>query len=202
MEKKTKSKPMKQILKRLNLLDEFDITFSTNKQILEQPQEEWPDCDCLISFHSDGFPLAKAAEYAKRTSALQINELNSQAAMLDRRSVYKTLLDNAIPVPRHSFCSRDGWNGATVAVMVETDDWVEIDGMRIHKPFVEKPSDSEDHNIYIYYPISAGGGSKRLFRKIGDQSSQFYPKESNVRRDGSFIYEEFVPTQGTDVKVG
>jgi inositol hexakisphosphate/diphosphoinositol-pentakisphosphate kinase len=66
---------------------------------------------------------------------------------------------------------------------------------------VEKPVNAEDHNIYIYYPMSAGGGSKRLFRKIGDRSSEFYPQVNELRREGSFIYEEFVITQGTDVKV-
>ena len=40
-----------------------------------------------------------------------------------------------------------------------------------------------------------GGGTKRLFRKIGDRSSEFYPEENEVRRDGSYIYEEFLSTQ-------
>jgi inositol hexakisphosphate/diphosphoinositol-pentakisphosphate kinase len=69
------------------------------------------------------------------------------------------------------------------------------------QPFVEKPVDADDHNIYIYYPRAAGGGSKRLFRKVGDKSSEFYPDVHAVRRDGSYIYEEFMPTGGTDVKV-
>lgn len=59
---------------------------------------------------------------------------------------------------------------------------------------------AEDHNIYIYYPTSAGGGSQRLFRKIGSRSSVYSP-ESRVRKTGSFIYEDFMPTDGTDVKV-
>jgi hypothetical protein len=47
----------------------------------------------------------------------------------------------------------------------------------------------------------AGGGCKKLFRKIGNRSSEFYPDINEVRRDGSYIYEEFVETQGTDVKM-
>ena len=65
---------------------------------------------------------------------------------------------------------------------------------------MEKPVDAEDHNIIIYYPAAAGGGSQRLFRKIGSRSSVYSP-ESNVRRTGSYIYEDFMATDGTDVKV-
>jgi inositol-hexakisphosphate/diphosphoinositol-pentakisphosphate 1-kinase len=66
---------------------------------------------------------------------------------------------------------------------------------------VEKPVNAENHNISIYYPTTAGGGCKKLFRKIGNRSSEFYPDINEVRRDGSYIYEEFVETQGTDVKM-
>lgn len=49
--------------------------------------------------------------------------------------------------------------------------------------------------------MSAGGGSKRLFRKIKDRSSEFYLEINSIRRTGSYMYEEFLNTQGTDVKV-
>lgn len=92
-------------------------------------------------------------------------------------------------------------DGSEECELIEHDDHIEINGVVIHKPFVEKPVDADDHNIAIYYPYSAGGGCKKLFRKIGDRSSEFYPHINEVRRDGSYIYEEYVETQGIDVKM-
>lgn len=46
--------------------------------------------------------------------------------------------------------------------------YAKVNSVTVHKPFVEKPVDAENHNVYIYYPMSAGGGSKRLFRKVLD----------------------------------
>ena len=53
--------------------------------------------------------------------------------------------------------------------MMESDDSIEINHVTFHKPFVEKPINAEDHNVYIYFPTSAGGGSQRLFRKVNKQ---------------------------------
>ena len=36
---------------------------------------------------------------------------------------------------------------------------------------------------------------------MGDKSSEFYPDSNEVRRTGSYIYEEFLETQGVDIKV-
>ena len=104
-----------------------------------------------------------------------------------------------IDTPKHVYLERD--RDDVPHEVEEFDEYIIVNGVQINKPLIEKPVDADDHNIYIYYPMSAGGGSKRLFRKIADRSSQFYAKVNELRRTGSYIYEEFLITQGTDVKV-
>ncbi|XP_033940344.1 inositol hexakisphosphate and diphosphoinositol-pentakisphosphate kinase 2 isoform X10 [Pseudochaenichthys georgianus] len=199
MVKKSKSKPMTQILERLCKFDYIDMVIFPEEVILEEPVENWPLCDCLISFHSKGFPLDKAVEYAKLRNPLLLNDLNMQYFIQDRREVYRILKEEGIDLPRYGVLNRDPDNPEECN-LVEGEDHVEVNGEVFPKPFVEKPVCAEDHNVYIYYPSSAGGGSQRLFRKIGSRSSVYSP-EASVRKTGSYIYEEFMPTDGTDVKV-
>ncbi|XP_017506914.3 inositol hexakisphosphate and diphosphoinositol-pentakisphosphate kinase 2 isoform X2 [Manis javanica] len=199
MAKKSKSKPMKEILERISLFKYITVVVFEEDVILNEPVENWPLCDCLISFHSKGFPLDKAVAYAKLRNPFVINDLNMQYLIQDRREVYSILQAEGILLPRYAILNRDP-NNPKECNLIEGEDHVEVNGEIFQKPFVEKPVSAEDHNVYIYYPTSAGGGSQRLFRKIGSRSSVYSP-ESNVRKTGSYIYEEFMPTDGTDVKV-
>nr|XP_018903012.1 PREDICTED: inositol hexakisphosphate and diphosphoinositol-pentakisphosphate kinase 2 isoform X10 [Bemisia tabaci] len=199
MAKKSQSKPMKEILTRLEEFEFIKIVVFKEEVILKSPIEEWPICDCLISFHSKGFPLERAIQYSKLRNPFIINNLPMQFDIQDRRKVYSLLENEGIEIPRYAVLDRDSPDPKHHE-LVESEDHVEVNGVVFNKPFVEKPVSAEDHNIYIYYPTSAGGGSQRLFRKIGSRSSVYSP-ESRVRKTGSFIYEDFMPTDGTDVKV-
>ncbi|WIA10711.1 hypothetical protein OEZ85_010886 [Tetradesmus obliquus] len=229
MDKKAQSKPMCEILARLTTGGEFEVISFGDKVILEEPVEAWPLCDVMLSWHShvileepveawplcdvmlswhsEGFPLRKAQAYVALRRPFLINDVHMQDVLLDRRRVYKTLMDNNIPVPRHILVNRQPPEEQQqpddeLTTSSGREDCVELNGVRIDKPFVEKPVSGEDHNIYIYYPHSMGGGVKRLFRKVDNKSADYDPHHpGTVRRDGSYIYEEFLTTGGTDVKV-
>jgi len=200
MEKKVFSAPMAQILDRLQAFGEFEIKYFGDKVILEDPMESWPVCDCLIAFYSSGYPLEKAEAYAALRKPFLVNELEQQHLLHDRRKVYERLEMFGIPVPRYALVNREV-PYQELDYFVEEEDYVEVYGNRFLKPFVEKPVHGDDHSIMIYYPSAAGGGMKELFRKVGNRSSEFHPEVRRVRREGSYIYEEFMPTGGTDVKV-
>lgn len=144
--------------------------------------------------------------------------------MRDRYKVYNILKCNNIPTVRYFLVDRSQANQPPPSIIEELD-YIIINGERLNKPFVEKPIDGEDHNIYIYHSQASGGrpqkkknklqiafvvtsswtlpgGVTKLFRKIDNKSSERFPNENFIRRNGSFIYEEFIDTQNAqDIKV-
>lgn len=101
MAKKSNSKPMREILARLDEFDYiktiifpeetilkvwlYDAFFGMqeligflNGKFLQEPVDKWPVCDCLISFHSKGFPLDKAVAYAELVRPFTVNNLRKQ----------------------------------------------------------------------------------------------------------------------------
>lgn len=84
MQKKSNSKPMHEILDRLEKFMQMQTMIFDEDTILNKPIEDWPIVDVLISFFSAGFPLDKAIEYTKLRQPFVINDLESQYTLLDR----------------------------------------------------------------------------------------------------------------------
>lgn len=212
---------MRNIIDRLISFNEFEAVIFGDKVILDEPVDSWPGCDFFISFFSSGFPLDKAIEYVKLRKPFCVNDLLLQQLLLDRRLVYITLDAIDVPTPPRLTVSRDG--GPVVSPEMSSrltrdfgmdlttnlaihkdlvtleDSSICIGGQTMKRPFVEKPVNSENHEIYIYYP---NGGARRLFRKIANKSSEYLPDVSYVREKGSFIYETFMAVDNAeDVKV-
>ncbi|CAP67369.1 uncharacterized protein PODANS_1_23720 [Podospora anserina S mat+] len=234
---KARSKPSRNILNRLIQNREFDVCVFGDKVILDESIENWPICDYLISFYSDGFPLDKAIAYVKARKPFCVNDVPMQKILWDRRLCLRLLDRINVPTPQRIEVNRDGGprlltpdvckhikdisgivfeptdpdpEAARAAAprkveLLDGGDILSVDGTLIKKPFVEKPTSGEDHNIIIYFPSSAGGGARKLFRKIGNKSSEYVEGLSVPRcithPEESFIYERFMQVDNAeDVK--
>jgi len=135
MAKKSGSKPMLSILTRLDEFDYIKTVVFPEETILkvfpeiltldsiikakgsmknleifnkfQQPIEEWPIVDCLVSFHSKGFPLEKTMSYAKLRDPFILNNIDMQFELQDRRKVYSILEEEGILLPRYAILDRD-----------------------------------------------------------------------------------------------
>jgi inositol-hexakisphosphate/diphosphoinositol-pentakisphosphate 1-kinase len=235
---KARSKPSQNILTRLQSKGDLEVIVFGDKVILDEAVENWPICDFLIAFFSDGFPLDKAIAYAKLRKPFCVNDLPMQEVLWDRRLCLKILDQMGVPTPKRVEINRDGGptlesselaqhvynltgvrlegpeNGTgggaaktQVVTLSEDGETLVVDGRHFRKPFVEKPVNGEDHNIHIYFPKDQqyGGGGRRLFRKVGNKSSEYDPTltvpRSVTEQHTSYLYEQFLRVDNAeDVK--
>jgi inositol-hexakisphosphate/diphosphoinositol-pentakisphosphate 1-kinase len=226
MENKARSKPMRNILDRLlSKGDEFEAVIFGDKVIMDESIENWPICDFIISFFSSGFPLEKAIKYVELRKPFCLNDLPMQQLLLDRRLVLAILDAVKVPTPKRlvtwhndvpqltqSVMRRlaklgikiDKYRNTVISATMVDRETIQVEDELLPKPFVEKPVSGEDHNVFVYYAKSQGGGVRRLFRKVHNKSSDFIPDDIDIRCDGatSYVYEEFMDVDNAeDVKV-
>lgn len=235
---KARSKPSRNILNRLLANREFDVKIFGDKVILDEDIENWPVCDYLISFYSDGFPLEKAIAYVKARKPFCVNDVPMQQVLWDRRLCLHLLDKIDVPTPKRLEVNRDGGSrlltpelakhiedvtGISLeptptdpdkmklprkVELLDDGDILSVDGALLKKPFVEKPVSGEDHNIIVYFPNDDPdypGGARKLFRKIGNKSSEYVPDLKVPRcitqTGQSFLYEKFMKVENAeDVK--
>lgn len=177
--------------------------------------------------------MDKAISYIKTRKPFCVNDVPMQKILWDRRLCLRILDKIHVRTPRRLEVSRDGGSSILSPDMVQhikettgislephdarnaipprsvqlldDGDVLSVDGALLKKPFVEKPTSGEDHNIIIYFPRSAGGGARKLFRKIGNKSSDYVADLVTPRAitdpAGSYIYESFMQVDNAeDVK--
>ena len=66
---------IKSITKKLILFLPYILCFI--QLICESDINEWPVCDIFLAWHSSGFPLDKARDYAEKYTPIIFNDLQS-----------------------------------------------------------------------------------------------------------------------------
>ena len=200
LDAKARSKASRNILNRLISKQEFEVLVFGDKIILDEDVENWPVCDFLISFFSDGFPLDKAIAYASLRKPFCVNDLPMQTVLWDRRICLKILDRLKVRTPARVEVNRDG--GPRLPSPELAQHLLKKTGVKLEGPDdgtgggtalptnVELLDDGKAISVdgvvlrkpFVEKPVSGedhnihiyyqDGTGRRLFRKINNKSSE------------------------------
>ncbi|KNG49574.1 phosphoglycerate mutase-like protein [Stemphylium lycopersici] len=173
LESKARSKPARNIFGKL--VDDFEVKIFGDKIILDEAVENWPVCDFLISFFSDGFPLDKAIAYTRLRKPFCVNDLPMQQVLWDRRLCLGILDKLNVPTPKRIDVSRDG-------------------GPKLPSPEFAKAL-YERTGLKLEGPEDGTGGGQPAPRKV-----ELIDEGNTIRVDGVTLTKPFVekPVSGED----
>lgn len=181
----------------------IEVLLRTDQDLATQgPDTSVPKCCALLVlwsqfFHGAAYEarLHEISAEAAQAGAKVLNDVEALIEMQDRRWLLRKLREHGVPTPEFVECSRDGGQRPHVE---ERDDCVLVEGQLVRKPFVEKPVDRRDREIYVYFPKEAGGG-RALVSTTESGALEYicsFDTAGNVRREGSFIYQEYLQSEG------
>jgi len=178
----------------LRTVQRFRIYELSDLFIKSTPVEDWPILDCLLVIYSPKLDLSLILSYVEKCSPYLINDVHFQHLLKNRRLMAETLQAHDIRAPPFYILDPED-------EVSEYDDHIVAGNVHVHKPFIEKPLDTEDHSIAIYYTSETGRGSTLLGKANKVRSCEYLPGESRRRRDKQYLYQPFLQSDGFDVKV-
>ena len=161
--------------------------------ILNFTDTSWPVVDFLLPFVDENFVKKTYEDFKQAHNIIELNSLENQVIFRDRSRISRELVTNGIPTPISLESTID-------SVIKCTNEFLFIDNKSIPKPFIEKPCNSESHDIKIYHQ----NGTSTTMQKIKGVNGVNLIRSNHCEpRKGSYIYEQFLEgSQEIKVYVG
>lgn len=197
------SEELKQVTQLLDSESKVKVKIFTEQQLKNESVDNWEKVHVLLCDSVDPHLLGKVKLYSEMHQVYLLNDVNNQAVFQSRPKIYALLKMYNLPVVKHVYSDSksETITEESPPQIEEFDDWIQIGKQVLRKPFIEKPVDSRDHRHYIYFSTKTGGGCKLLFKKDGVFHSKYKKKLNDIRRNGHFIYEKYLPHDGFDIHV-
>ncbi|OGM39304.1 hypothetical protein ABOM_011968 [Aspergillus bombycis] len=222
MEDKALSKANQEIFRRLQVDGLIEVVLFGDKTLLSKTPEEWPICDFLIAFYSDGFPLEKVISYTRLRSPFCYNDLLMQGVLFDRRLCNRVLDHLGVQTPKRLEVNRDGGPRAhdwglvqhvydRIGLELPGPGEAEATRRRSHPPSVSLSEDGNTllvdgrtlHKPFVEKPVSAEDHNIYIYFPCSEYDPELVVPRCITEQGttSSYVYEPLLNADnGEDVK--